>query len=496
LNYWRVKAFDGSDSSTYSTVFTFNVSSVSAPRLVSPSNNSMNVSIPVDFDWNDVIGAVSFRLQVSTNIDFSNIIEDINNISSSMLNGITLNYNSMYYWRVKAYTNNDSSGWSSTWNFDTEIGTTEIKIPLSQGWNMISSNVNPDIPLMDSVFNEIKDDVLIVKNGSGKIYVPSFDINTIGDWDLHQGYQVYSLINDSLTILGEQAIPENEFINISIGWNMLSYLRNQPMDASLALTSLVDRDNLLITKNAEGKIYVPSFLINTIGNLISGQGYQMYISGLDTLVYPANGIIKQSLTIPDPTAKILIPLNDRTGSEMTLIVEAELENGTEVGIYDENDILIGSGAFKNGKTGITIWGDDEYTYVKDGAITGEILKAKVLEDGQLIEQELQISNIEGKEPINELTFNKNAIVFANINVQEDLQGVQISPQPVDDMLKLEMPSGKKSIEIRDMKGKLMLELNSDQSIESIDVSNFSNGTYFITINKENKVFTEKFVKMK
>lgn len=59
-----------------------------------------------------------------------------------------------------------------------------------------------------------------------------------------------------------------------------------------------------------------------------------------------------------------------------------------------------------------------------------------------------------------------------------------------------MPTGEKTIEIRDMKGKLMLELTTDQSIKSIDVSNFTNGTYFITITTENKIFTEKFVKMK
>lgn len=162
------------------------------------------------------------------------------------------------------------------------------QIALLSGWNMISSFIIPSKPLMDSVFNNIVDNILIVKNNSGKLYVPSYNINTIGDWNIQHGYQVYSTSEQTLTILGIAVVPETDTIYTQTGWNMLGYLRNAPMSSPVALATLTDFGKLLIAKNGAGKIFVPSYNINTIGSLKPGDGYQMYITSPDTLIYPAN----------------------------------------------------------------------------------------------------------------------------------------------------------------------------------------------------------------
>jgi hypothetical protein len=41
-------------------------------------------------------------------------------------------------------------------------------------------------------------------------------------------------------------------------------------------------------KDNYGKSYLPAFNINTIGNLIPGQGYKIYIINEDELIYPEN----------------------------------------------------------------------------------------------------------------------------------------------------------------------------------------------------------------
>ncbi|MCO5252200.1 MAG: PKD domain-containing protein [Candidatus Kapabacteria bacterium] len=162
------------------------------------------------------------------------------------------------------------------------------EILLSQGWNMISTYVIPDEFDIDSIFSEIGDNTVIMKNNAGQIYYPAFGINDIGDWDMKQGYQVYMNQSDTLSILGVQIIPENETINLSSGWNMIAYLRDSPMDIELALASLTDDDNLLIAKDNFGNVYYPAFEINMIGNMLPGQGYQIFILNSDTLVYPEN----------------------------------------------------------------------------------------------------------------------------------------------------------------------------------------------------------------
>jgi photosystem II stability/assembly factor-like uncharacterized protein len=163
-----------------------------------------------------------------------------------------------------------------------------IDIELSTGWNMISSNVEPNSPSMETVFNEITNDILIAKNNEGKIYVPQFNINTIGNWDIIEGYQVYSISDVNLIMNGTEIIPENIPMNLNQGWNMIAYLRNNPQNIETALADLSNSGDLLIAKNNEGKIYVPQFNINTIGDMIPGQGYQIYLINSVVFTYPEN----------------------------------------------------------------------------------------------------------------------------------------------------------------------------------------------------------------
>jgi len=52
--------------------------------------------------------------------------------------------------------------------------------------------------------------------------------------------------------------------------------------------SITDNNNMLIAKTLEGLVYIPSYGINTIGNLKPGVGYKVYVTTSDTLVYPGN----------------------------------------------------------------------------------------------------------------------------------------------------------------------------------------------------------------
>lgn len=164
--------------------------------------------------------------------------------------------------------------------------TESFDIALTTGWNMISSYIEPSKPLMDSVFAAILDNILIVKNGDGKLFVPTYDINTIVNWNVQHGYQVYSTANQTLTITGERVAPENTPINTTTGWNMLSYLRGTALSTPIALASITANGKLLIAKNGKGKLFVPAYDINTIIEMQPGDGYQMYTLEPLILTYP------------------------------------------------------------------------------------------------------------------------------------------------------------------------------------------------------------------
>jgi hypothetical protein len=190
--------------------------------------------------------------------------------------------NKKYYIRAYA-TNAAGTGYGEEKSFVTA----DFNIYLNQGWNIISSNYLPNEPAMESVFSSIVDKVVIVKNNSGSAYIPQWEDNQIGSWDITQGYLLYMSESSSLGIFGVEADPVQTPITLKKGWNIIAYLRNSELDCETAFAGLKE-NNLLIVKNNNGAAYIPQWEDNQIGNLVPGQGYLIYILEDDVLTYPGN----------------------------------------------------------------------------------------------------------------------------------------------------------------------------------------------------------------
>jgi hypothetical protein len=92
---------------------------VEPPVLILPANNATNQMPDIMLDWNAVIGADAYELQLSENADFTAIvldsITDLTAIKSQFLK-----FNFQYHWRVRAkYAGNVNSEWSTAWSFST-----------------------------------------------------------------------------------------------------------------------------------------------------------------------------------------------------------------------------------------------------------------------------------------------------------------------------------------------------------------------------------------
>jgi len=161
-----------------------------------------------------------------------------------------------------------------------------LEIPMAQGWNLISSYCMPVMPNMEDVFVNIAGNTIQVKNITDT-YVPSFNLNDIGNWDITSGYQVKMLVADTLVINGTWVDPLTTPINLGMGWNLISYLLPTPSDPVDILVDVIP--NIIQVKNITGT-FNPSFNnFNTMGDMLPTQGYQIKMSAADILIYdPAN----------------------------------------------------------------------------------------------------------------------------------------------------------------------------------------------------------------
>jgi photosystem II stability/assembly factor-like uncharacterized protein len=260
--------------------------------------------------------------------------------------------------------------------FSIRVTSVQQKIRLNAGWNMISSYIDPPDSTLPTLLGPLGSHLTIAKNNSGQVYWPAYGINTIGKWKPLQGYKCYLTALDSLIFTGDQLPPEATPIALTLGWNTAAYLRTAPLLAPTALASIVA--NLTIAKNMAGQVYWPLYSINTIGNLLPGQGYQIYVTAAVNLTYPANstGLAKESLA-EYQTAKPLQHFTlstQATGNSAVLLVQASyFREDDEVAVYGDDGSCLGAGVVQRGQVPITIWGDDEQSKTQDGARNGDRL---------------------------------------------------------------------------------------------------------------------------
>jgi hypothetical protein len=157
---------------------------------------------------------------------------------------------------------------------------------LPAGWDYFSTYINPTQPNISQVLSSISGTFAIVKSGSGDIFWPVFSINNIGNMEIGKGYQIKMISKQFLVVTGQAIIPETTPIEVPQGWSLIGYLRQTEDPVALMLNSILP--HVSIVKNDSGGVYWPLFGVNSIQNLIPGEGYQIRTSSAAQLTYPAN----------------------------------------------------------------------------------------------------------------------------------------------------------------------------------------------------------------
>jgi hypothetical protein len=91
-----------------------------APTLIAPANASTNISITPIFEWGTVAAAEKYNIEVSTNSTFDTTVFHKIVTNGTYTATTALDNETVYYWRVNAMNDNETSDWSETWSFTTE----------------------------------------------------------------------------------------------------------------------------------------------------------------------------------------------------------------------------------------------------------------------------------------------------------------------------------------------------------------------------------------
>ncbi len=118
-NIISITATSGSISHTNRVILNVFDNSLKTVSLTSPSNNATSVLKPFIFQWNADNNVNSYRIEISTDNSFSNIVESATVTRNSFASTI-LNYSTNYFWRVKPIDTCVNGAFSTVFSFMTQ----------------------------------------------------------------------------------------------------------------------------------------------------------------------------------------------------------------------------------------------------------------------------------------------------------------------------------------------------------------------------------------
>ena len=375
-------------------------------------------------------------------------------------------------------------------------------INLPFGWSIWSTYVDPVNPNMVAIFDSIASYVTIVKSGSGQIYWPLYSLNTIGNLVKGQGYQIKMSTPKLLQVQGLLIDPVVNPINIPGGWSIMGYLRTTPMNAVTVMSPIVSQ--IVIVKSGSGQIYWPLYGLNTIGNMVPGQGYQIKMTSQQTFTFPANTAAPTKSDViqvhPEKYDKV-----NNTGHNMSLGILEDAWNvapqvGDEIGAFNAKGELIGSSVYQDGFNAITIWGDDSQTQdMTEGIANGDVFTLKLWSFNSDTEQELVVNSwLQGNDQYGQDAI---SVIEKLVVMGEDYDGFRLYqnvPNPFKDVTEISFyipEASQVRLVVYNTLGEMIEELASARYEEgkhsvAFKTGNLSSGTYFY------KIVSDKFTDTK
>lgn len=380
--YWQVSCSNSNGTGIWSEIFNFTTLGVpNVPLLLNPANGSSVPTLLPTLNWNVVTGADTYGLQISTNIGFTTTVINLSGLTASQyqLASDTLQYNTVYYWRVNAENMYGTGAWSTPWNFSTQgalmapilnspvNGSSILSfIPLLD-WNDLSGAVSYTVQVsLSNSFSSFVVNQSGISNSSYQIPNGTFSGNTLyywrvrgvngagaGAWSYIWSFRVVSVPSQPI-LLSPQNNSTNQPPTPLFDWDSLNSANSFRLQISadsiftalifdttgITQSKLQLRSNILSLNqkyywrvNASNQAgtgpwsFIWNFTVTHSSILLSGSEIPKEYKMFNNYPNPFNPMTKIKFDLPKSSG-VRITVFDVTGKELAVIVNETLQAGS------------------------------------------------------------------------------------------------------------------------------------------------------------------------
>lgn len=373
----------------------------------------------------------------------------------------------------------------------------------AQGWNSLSSYINPVDTDVENMFAPMINQLVIVRNTT-QVYWPEENVNTLVNWDSNSGYVLKATEEVQFEICGSGSV-DGEVVMENAGWYFLPVLSACPANIEELFGEQIS-DVIIIQEILGNNLYWPSQQIFTLQELTPGLAYKIKVAAPMTLQFPmcdgydlpAATLLQNSISTPWGTLN-MTPATQTVSFDARAL--AQFAAGDVIGAFNSSNEICGFMLIDNsGKNqSMVLYGDDVTTTAHDGYTENETISFRMLNNRSGEAYELQVQwdnatdNTSGmfmRESLSKiLAIDQTTTSIGSLGAQS---AVAIYPNPATDRINISIQSetmDQAEATIIDTKGNVMLQQSLNQRLTEMNISALSTGIYFvkITSNHFNKV---------
>jgi hypothetical protein len=362
----------------------------------------------------------------------------------------------------------------------------------NEGWNSISSYLNPIDPAAANMFSPIVNNLTILSNLTS-VYWPSQGVNSIGNWNSNSGYvakvtgDVEFMIGGADYVSGTMTIPA--------GWSYLPVLSQCAADVMDMFGEHL-ADVVIIQDLIGTGVFWPAYEINTIGDFQSGKAYAIKLLNPVAVSFPACD--QKSTTMPssgiNKISSIWGDLNYSPEKQTTAILKSaltDLQAGDLLGAFNADGLLCGylEVATVDHNLAITLFGNDQLSSNANGLTNGEPVFFKLYrsQSGERFDMEvvydISLENSTGNYHTGTFAAITNLILKSTGIDDMNTTYFSLVPNPATDVVTITTANGiSQNVEILiyDMHGKMLIE-ESFQQQTSLNIGHLKPGVYMVVL---------------